>query len=294
MKIGMNLPVMVPGLDRDTIRAWCRAIDDGPFSCLAIGERICFPNPELTVTLSFAAAVTERVPLLYNVMVLPMHDPVQKAKEIATLDVLSGGRVKVGLGVGGRQEDYEAVGASYNRKALLRRLESGVDTLKKTWAQELPPGSPLRPVEPQPLQRPGPPLLSGALFPQSLRRSAAWADGLAGFSFGMQSAEVKRVFGGFRKGWEEAGREGEPYLATGGWFSMGASAEEEMDAYLERYLNFLGPMAPMIRKQVPTTSDQALRDAVARMEDLGADEVILAPTTADVTVLARVADVLKL
>ena len=60
MKIGMNLPVMVGGLGRDAMLAWSRRIDDGPFSSLAAGERITFPNPEVMVTLSAAAAVTER------------------------------------------------------------------------------------------------------------------------------------------------------------------------------------------------------------------------------------------
>ena len=55
MKIGMNLPVMVPGLDRDTILEWARRIDAGPYSSLAAGERIAFPNPEIMVTMSAAA-----------------------------------------------------------------------------------------------------------------------------------------------------------------------------------------------------------------------------------------------
>ncbi len=60
MKIGMNLPVMVPGLSRDLVLEWCHRIDTGPFSTLAAGERITCPNPEIMVTLSVAAAVTQR------------------------------------------------------------------------------------------------------------------------------------------------------------------------------------------------------------------------------------------
>ncbi len=58
MEIGMNLPVMVPGLDRELILEWSRRIDAGPYASLAAGERITFPNPEIMVTLSAAAAVT--------------------------------------------------------------------------------------------------------------------------------------------------------------------------------------------------------------------------------------------
>ena len=59
MKIGLNLPVMVPGFGRDTILEWSRRIDNGPFSSIAAGERVCFPNPEMMVAMSAAAAVTE-------------------------------------------------------------------------------------------------------------------------------------------------------------------------------------------------------------------------------------------
>ena len=55
----MNLPVMAPGLDRALVSAWCRHIDEGPWSSLAAGERITFPNPELITTMGFAAALTE-------------------------------------------------------------------------------------------------------------------------------------------------------------------------------------------------------------------------------------------
>lgn len=57
MDIGMNLPVMVPGLDRSTILDWCRRIDAGPYRTLAVGKRIPFPNSEAMVTLSAAAAI---------------------------------------------------------------------------------------------------------------------------------------------------------------------------------------------------------------------------------------------
>jgi alkanesulfonate monooxygenase SsuD/methylene tetrahydromethanopterin reductase-like flavin-dependent oxidoreductase (luciferase family) len=141
----MHLPVMVPGLDRDRILDWSRRIDRGPYSTLAAGERITFPNPEIGVTLSAAAAVTERVSIAFSVLVLPMHSAVQVAKQVASLDVLSGGRVSLGVGVGGREEDYRAVGAEFDGR--FARLERQVETLRRAWAGEnVVPGA-LRPVE---------------------------------------------------------------------------------------------------------------------------------------------------
>ncbi len=132
MENGMNLPVMVPGLDRKLILEWSRRIDAGPYSTLAAGERINFPNPEILVTLSAAAAVTERVWISPSVLVLPMHSAVLIAKQIASLDVLSEGRVCLGVGVGGREEDYRAVGEVFDA-ARWRKLERKVSVMRQAW-----------------------------------------------------------------------------------------------------------------------------------------------------------------
>lgn len=291
MEIGMNLPVMVPGLDRKTIEAWCRGVDEGPYSSLAIGERINFVNPELTVTIGAAAAFTERVRLLYNVLVLPMHHEVLAAKQIATLDVLSEGRVSVAVGVGGREEDYRAIDATWDKKRL-SRMEKQVARMRRLWAGEKAYEGALRPVEPFPVQAGGPPVYAGALFPPSIERAARWADGICGFSFSVSTVEVGGAFDMARKAWKDAGREKAPRLMTGCWFSLGPNGEAEMEEYLGRYLNFLGDAAEFVIPTVKTTSEQGLKDAVARARDLGADEFLLAPTTNDPDVLKRVADLL--
>lgn len=291
MEIGVNLPVMVPGLDRATLEAWCRGIDGGPFSTLAVGERINFPNTEITVSLAAAAAWTTRVRLLYNVLVLPMHPEVLAAKQIATLDVLSGGRVVVGVGVGGREEDYTAVGATWDRTRM-RRLERQVARMRRVWAGETVVPGALRPVEPLPLQAGGPPLLAGSIFPPSIARAARWADGLCGFSFTLASDELAFAFDTARAAWRTAGRATPPRLVTGAFVALGPDARAQMDAYLAGYLNFMGPAARGVIRLVPTVGAPAVREAVVRARDAGADELIVAPTTADVTELARLRDVL--
>ncbi len=291
MKIGMHLPVMVPGLDRDRILDWSRRIDRGPYSTLAAGERITFPNPEIGVTLSAAAAVTERVSIAFSVLVLPMHSAVHVAKQVASLDVLSGGRVSLGVGVGGRQEDYRAVGASFDGR--FARLEQQVETLRRAWAGEnVVPGA-LRPVEPLPIQSGGPEILAGALFPRSVRRAARWADGLTDFSFGPSASEVGTRFELARNAWKEAGRDTPPRLVGGFWFGIGTGARERMDTYLKRYLDFMGPgVAEKIAATVTATSSTALRDGVRMLADLGADEILLTPTHDDPDDVDRVADLL--
>ncbi|MCH8130982.1 MAG: LLM class flavin-dependent oxidoreductase [Myxococcales bacterium] len=291
MKIGLNLPVMVPGFDRDKILTWARRLDAGPFSSLAAGERITFPNPDILVTLSACAAVTERVRLVFSILVLPMHQPVRVAKQIATLDVLSGGRVTLGVGVGGRDEDYVAVEAQRDRK-LWTRMEESVSELRRLWSGEKPFEAALRPVEPLPIQKGGPEILAGAMYPRSIRRAARWADGISGFSFGPDRDEVGRQFEQARKAWREEGK-GEPRLVTSFWYALGPNARDQLDEYLLRYLNFLSrDDARKLAPTVTTTSADALRDAAKMAEDLGCDELLLVPTTSDPDDIDRVAEIL--
>ena len=109
--MAMTMPVMEPDLDATVLRNWARAIDEGPFSSLCWGERIAFDNPDSLTLLGALAAWTDRVRLVTTVIVPQLHDPVMLAKALATGDMLCGGRLTVGIGVGGRHEDYHAVGA---------------------------------------------------------------------------------------------------------------------------------------------------------------------------------------
>jgi hypothetical protein len=132
----------------------------------------------------------------------------------------------------------------------------------------------------------------GALFPRAITRAAHFADGILGFSFTLARAELDYAFEGARTAWKAAGRATSPTLVTGCWFALGAGGRAQMDAYLGRYLSFLGPGARDMIGLVPTVDAQALKDAVARARDAGADEIVLAPTTLDPSEIKRVEDLL--
>ncbi len=290
MKVGLHLPVMVPGLDRTRILEWSRRIDAGPFSTLGTGERINFPNPDAMVALSAAAAVTERVRLAFAVLILPMHRPVLLAKQLATLDVLCSGRLSVGVGVGGRAEDYQAVGAEYDRR-LLTRLEESVATMRRVWSGEIMGPGILASVGPAPLQSGGPEIMLGALMPQSIRRGARWADGISAFSFGPTLEDVASKFEQARTAWAAERREKPPRLVTGFWFALGTNGREQMGAYLDRYLTFMGPGAGRaVLSQTIATSRDGVREGLRICRDAGAEEVVLSPTTTDPDEVHRLAD----
>ena len=136
MEVGLALPTMATGYDRSTTVDWCRGIDAGPFSSVSCGERITYHNQEMLVTNAAAAALTERVRVFVNLVVGPLHRTAVLAKQLATLDVLAGGRLTVGLGVGGREGDYRAAESPFTRRHA--RLDEQVADLRRYWSGEPP------------------------------------------------------------------------------------------------------------------------------------------------------------
>lgn len=292
MQVGMTLPVMEPGQRRDTWERWARAIDEGPFSSLAFGERMAFGNPELSALLGACAAWTTRVRLATTVIVAPLHDPVWLAKHLATVDVLCDGRLSVGLGIGGRLEDYRAAGADAKGRSQAE-LARRVSLMRRVWAGERVYPDLLLPVGPPPVQPGGPPLLAGAQGPKSIRASAEWADGISGFSFGPDLADIEQTLRLAREAWKQAGRPA-PRLVIAFWYALGPGARDRITSHLRGYLNWLDPRE--VLAMLPQTgfagSDLELRALLGRIADLGADEAILIPTSADVAEVARAADLI--
>ncbi len=294
MQIGMTLPSMVARFDRKAILAWCRGVDAGPFSSLACGERITFHNTEMHTLLAAAAALTERVRIVPTLYVLPMHATAVVAKEVASLDQLSGGRMTVTVGVGGREHDYRAAEKPFAGR--FRRLDEQVALLRRLWAGE-PPFEGADPVGPSPVQPGGPPIWSGAMGPKSLRRAAAWADGVAGFSTVGDPAEVAAAFEEVRAAWREAAapRTDTPRLVTGFWYALGADGEERLARYAFEYLRVFGEKrARAMAARCRISSVERFRACVNAIRELGADELILVPTSSDPAELDRTVDALEL
>jgi alkanesulfonate monooxygenase SsuD/methylene tetrahydromethanopterin reductase-like flavin-dependent oxidoreductase (luciferase family) len=217
VRIGMTMPVMEPNLDAATLKAWARVIDGGPFSSLCWGERIAFDNPDSLTLLGALAAWTDRVRLVTTVIVPQLHDPVMLAKGLATGDMLSGGRLTVGVGVGGRREDYHAVRADPATQTM-RGLADSVAVMKRIWAGEKVTES-VTPVGPSPVQAGGPELLIGTMGPKTVRSAAAWADGLAGTTLDLDVDKQGELFDVARQSWarwcrRRAGREMTTSCAT--------------------------------------------------------------------------------
>lgn len=290
MKIGLCMPYMERDYDRKAILGWCRRIDQGPFSSISCGERITGYTFEMRILLAAAAAVTERVRIVPSLYVLPMHSAVWAAKEIATLDQLSDGRVDVVVGVGGREQDYMAVGANFGKRH--QRMDEQIAEMRRIWAGEEPfPGC--GEVGPRPIQSGGPALFAGAMGPKPIARAAHWAKGIYGFAMNAEVSLTQYFKDTAESAWRDAGRTEKPYFIGGFWYSLADDSKSRLQEYVFNYLKVFGDDQAQATAATMTRHNEAnIVEALQGLRDLGVDELFLVPATADLSEVERIESVL--
>src|SRR5207244_9453668 len=167
MKIGIGHPGTIPGVKGQLILDWAKRADAGPFSSLGSLDRLVYPNYDALITLTAVAAVTQRIRLMTTVLLVPLHNAGILAKQTASLDALSGGRLTLGVGVGGREDDFRAAPASFHDRG--KRFEEQLDTMKRIWSGQ-PLAADIGPIGPSPVQQGGPELLIGGYALHAIQR----------------------------------------------------------------------------------------------------------------------------
>ena len=281
MKIGIGLPNPVPGTPGHVLVDWARKAEERGFSTVATIDRIAYPSYESIVALAAAAGATERIGLLTNVLLGPTRNPVMLAKEAASLDQLSGGRFTLGIGVGARPDDFDAVGLDFHSRG--KRFDSDLDVMHRVWKGALVNGA-LKPIGPTPINGERVPVLMGGMSDQAIRRTVQWAEG---WTVGGAPPERGGPFADqVRKAWAEAGREGEPRIVGLTYFALRDDGLERATEYLSDYY---GEFGEQIAQWIPKDAD-SLRETVKKFEDFGFDELMVDPTTNDLTEVDRAAD----
>jgi alkanesulfonate monooxygenase SsuD/methylene tetrahydromethanopterin reductase-like flavin-dependent oxidoreductase (luciferase family) len=273
--IAVGLPTNLRNVNRDSVLAWAQRAEEAGFSTLGMGERLTFDGWDWCVSLTAAAAVTTRVRLLSNVVILPIHPVGVLAKQALSLDALSGGRFVLGVGEGTPLYDYDV--AVSPRQGRTARFEEHMATLRTVWRGEsLVPG--LRPIGPPAVREGGPKLFIGALGPRGLRRVGQFADGLTTWSFAADPTEVRAMFDIVERSWREFGRSGSPWLMAGCYYSVGPRAEEDLGDFVRDYYPAIypGPVDGLLGT-IKTCEAGFIRDTVKRFEDIGCDEFLFQP-----------------
>jgi alkanesulfonate monooxygenase SsuD/methylene tetrahydromethanopterin reductase-like flavin-dependent oxidoreductase (luciferase family) len=286
MEIGIGLPATTPYVPGDLILDWARKADAGPFSSLGIIDRIVYPNYEPLITLAAAAGATRRIRLMTTVLIAPLRQTVLLAKEAASLDNLSGGRLTLGLGVGARDDDFQAVGASYRDRG--KHFDEQLVLMHRIWAGE-PLSVTIGLIGPKPVQPGGPRILIGGSTESAIRRVARWGEGyIAG---GAPPQMARQSYAVAQEAWQAAGRPGTPRFVGATYYALGPDAAERAAAYIRHYYAFMGPMADAMARAVPSTPD-AVTAAIQAARDVDMDEFIFWPCVAALDQIARLADLL--
>ena len=186
--LAIATPQTFPGgeVDLPMIRAYASRAEELGYESLWVAEQLVgsTPTPEPVTFLSYLAAVTERIRLGSAVIISTTRNPAMLAKQISTVDVLSGGRLTVGVALGGRPWTYPLFGGPSERR--VRHFVESVGVMKALWTQERAEfdGELWKlegvPMSPKPIQKPHPPLWFGGRHPDGLRRVARLADGFMG------------------------------------------------------------------------------------------------------------------
>jgi alkanesulfonate monooxygenase SsuD/methylene tetrahydromethanopterin reductase-like flavin-dependent oxidoreductase (luciferase family) len=269
MDIGIGLPNAVRGIDRRGVVEWAQRAEQAGFASLGTLDRLVYANYESLICLAAAAAVTERIRLATDILILPLRSNTALfAKQAATIDALSNGRLVLGLAVGGRPDDYEASNIDFDGRgaAFDRQLRE----LTELWAAEG--------VGPDPANGKRPALLVGGRSERSFRRAAEFADG---WTMGGGPPEaLPDALRKLRSAWSAAGRDGEPRTMALFYFALGDDADDVARTSLGDYYGFLGDYAQQVVRSAATDAE-AVRRYLAGFEQAGADEVMCFPASSD-------------
>ena len=266
MRIGIGLPTTTPGVDGGLLLDWARRADAGPFSSIAVLDRLVYDSVDPFVALGAAAAVTSRARLATMISIGPLRSPAVLAKQASSVNLIAGGRLTLGLGIGARLDDYAAAGADHRDRGA--RLSEQLAHLRDV---------------PEKME-----LLVGGASGAALARMARYADGYAhggGPPRAFASAATRA-----RAAWHDLGRPGEPKLWGQAYFALGDP--DRGTAYLRDYYAFTGPFAETIAA-ANLTSARAIRDLVRGYRAEGCDELVLLPTVSDPAEVDRLAQVLN-
>lgn len=266
MHVGIGLPNTLSGADRTLVLEYARRADDGPFSSIGVFDRLRYDSLDPMSTLATCAGVTDDVRLATSIVAGPLRRNALLAKRTATLDVLSDGRLTLGIALGARGDDYEAAGVPYGERG--KRFTDQLDDLRTYWEDD--------DVGPTPVQSGGPELLVGGMSDPTYKRVGRFADGYihGGGPPNIFAREATRA----RAAWAEAERPGDPTIWGHGYYALGDDdVAERGREYLLDYYAFTGPFAEKIADGLLTSPHEVVQ-FVRGYEDEGCDELLLFPT----------------
>lgn len=288
MKISIGLPSTLSDVTGPLLLDWAREADAGPFTSMAVIDRLVYHNFDALTTLAAAAGATKRIRLMTSILLAPLYPAALLAKQLASLDALSGGRLSAGLSVGMREDDFTAVSASFHQRG--KNFDAELETMHRIWSGQVL-SDEVAAIGPQPLRPEGPELLFGGISPVALRRLGRWG---SGYIAGMMPAEgVNQLYRVAEKTWQEAGRVGKPRLLGCAYYALGPNAQERGRKSIHEYYAFSEQYAQIVTEHALADNASSIQAMIERFQQMGADELTFFPCIAELDQVRRLADVVS-
>jgi alkanesulfonate monooxygenase SsuD/methylene tetrahydromethanopterin reductase-like flavin-dependent oxidoreductase (luciferase family) len=260
MKIGIGLPNVAPGTDGYAVIGWAKRAEELGFDALAVIDRPADDSYEALLALAMAAAVTDRIELVTNGIVTPARNITSLAKQAASLDRASGGRLTVGLAVGVRDDDFAVSGLAPHDRG--RMLDAQLEQLRRLWAVG-----------------PGARLLVGGAAQQAGQLAAQHGDGWT--TMIGSPDEFAAGYALARSEWADAGRRGEPAGMAVFYAALGGAAHEHAVKAIDSYYGWLGDETVAHIIASVACDERAVTARVAAFAAAGAGEVVVIPCSSD-------------
>lgn len=287
MKLGIGLPnTLTPAVNRGLFLDWARLADQAGFHVLGTIDQPSYDSWDPLVSVAAAAAVTERVRLATTILQLPNRNEVLVAKQAAVVDRLSGGRLDLGLAVGGREADFKVFGARLKGRG--RKFERQVRKIRRIWRAAKRSTAEDGITGPPPLQKSLPPIWIGGMSPPAVKRATEIGDG---FIYGTTGpAMMAQMTPQIRAMAEEAGKKsftivGLAYVGIGD--DAKAALEQATRAVMRYYRGQLWTSPENLIHHGPA---DVIAEAVKEYEQAGLDVLILFPEIPEIRQVELIAE----
>jgi alkanesulfonate monooxygenase SsuD/methylene tetrahydromethanopterin reductase-like flavin-dependent oxidoreductase (luciferase family) len=284
VQLGLGLPNNSPfDLSADLLLDWARMGDEAGFEVLATVDR---PNYDLwdpLTTLAAVAAVTARARLATSILVLPPRNEVLVAKQAAVIDVLSKGRLELGVALGSREDDYEVFGATTEHRVT--RLRDQIARVREIWAAARASTADHGICGPAPLQDPLP-ILLGGITDAAQTRGVELGDGLV-FGGAARADDLARKIPPLR---QAAAARGKSQFTFTGFIYVAVGGSRELDEAVAQLTRYYPVLARPAEDMVVHGGPDVIADAVDTYRQAGLDRLVLAPALPDLDQVAALAE----
>lgn len=273
MKISIGLPTALPGTPASIFVPWAQKAEAAGFASLGTIGRTVYDSYEELIVLAACAAVTSKIRLATTVLIAPPRETVLLAKQAASLQAISNGRLTLGLGVGWRDDDFAVVGADWTKRG--QTLEKQVQRMHRIWQE--------REIGPT---APPPELMLGGAAESALERAGRLADAYMAGPF--DTPQVKE----YRDKVNEYARKAQrpaPRFVTSRYFALGDS--QAIDKNIQRYFQVGGPGAIREARRNVLENPEQIRQIVDEHRQAGSDELCLWVQSAQLEQIDRLAEV---